>query len=34
MVVLMLYNTIVNIIKIVGLGIMDHPLVSKEVEEE
>ena len=34
MVVLMLYNTIVNIIKIVGLGIIDHPLVSKEVDEE
>ena len=32
MVVLMLYNTIVNIIKIVGLGILDHPLVSKEEE--
>lgn len=30
-VVLMLYNTIVNIIKIVGLGITDHPLAeSKE----
>jgi len=34
MVVLMLYNTIVNIIKIVGLGIIDHPLVSKEEDEE
>ncbi|MVO10328.1 hypothetical protein GOQ30_14235 [Flavobacterium sp. TP390] len=34
MVVLMLYNTIVNIIKIVGLGILDHPLVSKEEDEE
>ncbi len=34
MVVLMLYNTIVNIIKIVGLGIIDHPLVSREDEEE
>lgn len=34
MVVLMLYNTIVNIIKIVGLGIIDHPLVSREEEEE
>ncbi|MCO6163968.1 hypothetical protein [Flavobacterium sp. NRK F7] len=34
MVVLMLYNTIVNIIKIVGLGILDHPLVSREDEEE
>ncbi|MGB3151091.1 MAG: hypothetical protein WBB27_10545 [Maribacter sp.] len=28
-VVLMLYNTIVNIIKIVGLGIKDHPLADK-----
>ncbi len=27
-VVLMLYSTIVNIIKIVGLGMQDHPLVS------
>ncbi len=27
-VVLMLYNTVVNIIKIVGLGIKDHPLAS------
>ena len=34
MVVLMLYNTIVNIIKIVGLGILDHPLVSKEEDDE
>lgn len=33
MVVLMLYNTVVNIIKIVGLGIIDHPLVRKEEEE-
>ncbi|HDZ14915.1 hypothetical protein LCGC14_1231960 [marine sediment metagenome] len=33
-VVLMLYNTIVNIIKIVGLGITDHPLAeSKESKE-
>lgn len=31
-VVLMLYNTVVNIIKIVGLGIKDHPLA--EVEDE
>jgi len=29
-VVLMLYSTIVNIIKIVGLGMKDHPLVSTE----
>jgi len=27
-VVLMLYNTVVNIIKIVGLGIKDHPLAD------
>jgi len=32
-VVLMLYNTIVNIIKIVGLGITDHPLASKGENE-
>ena len=32
-VVLMLYNTIVNIIKIVGLGIKDHPLAAKEDTE-
>ena len=33
-VVLMLYNTIVNIIKIVGLGMTDHPLAeSKESKE-
>lgn len=29
-VVLMLYNTVVNIIKIVGLGMTDHPLASEE----
>lgn len=29
-VVLMLYNTIVNIIKIVGLGMTDHPLAESE----
>lgn len=29
-VVLMLYNTVVNIIKIVGLGISDHPLAEKK----
>ena len=33
-VVLMLYSTIVNIIKIVGLGIKDHPLISTEEEEK
>lgn len=33
-VVLMLYNTVVNIIKIVGLGIKDHPLADYEEEEE
>lgn len=34
-VVLMLYNTIVNIIKIVGLGMTDHPLaMSGEDEKE
>jgi len=33
-VVLMLYNTIVNIITIVGLGIEDHPLVGKEEDSE
>jgi len=33
-VVLMLYNTIVNIIKIVGLGMKDHPLAIKEDEDE
>ncbi|RKN83494.1 hypothetical protein [Ulvibacterium marinum] len=32
-VVLMLYNTIANIIKIVGLGIKDHPL-AMQVQEE
>jgi lysylphosphatidylglycerol synthetase-like protein (DUF2156 family) len=31
-VVLMLYNTIVNIIKIVGLGLGDHPLAKTEDE--
>lgn len=30
MVVLMLYNTVVNIIKIVGLGQQDHPLTIDE----
>lgn len=33
-VVLMLYNTIVNIIKIVGLGVDDHPLAKTEEAEE
>lgn len=34
-VVLMLYNTIINIIKIVGLGMTDHPLAkSKDAEDE
>lgn len=31
-VVIMLYNTIQNIIKIVGLGIKDHPLATQEEE--
>ncbi len=29
-VILMLHNTVVNIIKIVGLGIQDHPLAVRE----
>lgn len=34
-VVLMLYNTVVNIIKIVGLGVTDHPLaVQEDIDEE
>lgn len=33
-VVLMLYNTVVNIIKIVGLGMKDHPLADYEPEDE
>ena len=33
-VVLMLYNTVVNIIKIVGLGVKDHPLTISEGEKE
>ena len=33
-VVLMLYNTISNIIKIIGLGIEDHPLAKKEDEKD
>ncbi|WP_343487319.1 hypothetical protein [Allomuricauda sp. d1] len=32
-VVLMLYNTVVNIIKIVGLDTDDHPLVAEEEED-
>jgi hypothetical protein len=32
-VVLMLYNTVVSIIKIVGLGMTDHPLAETAVEE-
>ncbi len=32
-VVLMLYNTVVSIIKIVGLGMKDHPLAVNEDEE-
>lgn len=32
-VVLMLYNTVVNIIKIVGLGMHNHPLVFNEEDE-
>tara|TARA_R110002096_G_scaffold431563_1_gene646961 strand:+ start:4500 stop:5030 length:531 start_codon:yes stop_codon:yes gene_type:complete len=33
-VVLMLYNTIVNIIKIIGLGMNDHPLADVDEEKE
>lgn len=33
-VVLMLYNTIVNIIKIVGLGMTDHPLAESKKSKE
>ena len=33
-VVLMLYNAVTSIIKIVGLGLSDHPLVFKEDQEE
>ncbi len=33
-VVLMLYNTVISIIKIVGLGIEDHPLIHNEDEEK
>lgn len=33
-VVIMLYNTIVNIIKIVGLGEEDHPLMKKDEKKD
>ncbi len=33
-VVMMLYGTIANVILIVGLGVTDHPLISKEDSEE
>lgn len=33
-VVLMLYNTVVNIIKIVGLGMEDHPLARDKEESD
>jgi|TARA_R110002012_G_scaffold212146_1_gene383143 membrane-associated HD superfamily phosphohydrolase len=33
-VVLMLYNTVVSIIRIVGLGEIDHPLVYKDKNED
>lgn len=33
-VVLMLYNTVVNMIKIVGLGMKDHPLIINEDEDK
>ena len=33
-VILMLYNTVVNMIKIVGLGITDHPLIAKDDEKK
>jgi len=33
-VVLMLYNTVVNIIKIVGLGMTDHPLAFNEDDDQ
>lgn len=32
-VVLMLYNTIINIIKIIGLGRTDHPLIQREEDD-
>lgn len=33
-VVLMLYNTVINIIKIVGLGQRDHPLAIEDEGED
>ncbi|MUH35571.1 hypothetical protein D9O36_06950 [Zobellia amurskyensis] len=33
-VVLMLYNTVVSIIKIVGLGVTDHPLIYEEEDND
>ena len=33
-VVLMLYNAVSSIIKIVGLGITDHPLIIKDTDEK
>ncbi|WP_036156672.1 hypothetical protein [Maribacter forsetii] len=33
-VVLMLYNTIINIIKIIGLGRTDHPLIKNDDNKE
>lgn len=33
-VVLMLYNTVSSMIKIIGLGMTDHPLIAQEQEEE
>lgn len=33
-VVLMLYNTVVNIVKIVGLGMTDHPLAVSEKDKD
>ncbi len=33
-VVLMLYSTVVNIIKIIGLGITDHPLIAVDEDEK
>lgn len=33
-VVLMLYNAVVNIIKVVGLGETDNPLVNDDTSEE
>lgn len=33
-VVLMLYNTVVNIVKIIGLGMTDHPLAVGEEDKK